>query len=146
MKVWALMMVVALAVFGWVLPAGAGKIQLTDQELDAVGAGDSAAAASQVGLGSANASSASNGIDGPTATSASVVVTNPTNAAAAASGANASVIVNAGTHAGTAGAAAGSNVDPLGTKGTKFSKLKAEWTPGLVQIGISHGLCKGVCP
>ena len=39
MKVWALILVIALGIFGWVLPARAGKVMMTDQELDGVSGG-----------------------------------------------------------------------------------------------------------
>ncbi len=146
MKAWALMLVVALGVFGMALPAGAAKVTLTDMELDDVGAGDSAAAASQVGLGSARAASASNGIDGPTSTTANVVVDTPTTAAAAAAGNHPGVAATAGNDLGTAGAQAGSNTPGFGNGKTLFSKLKAVWTFGATQIGVQKGVCKGICP
>jgi len=60
MKAWALMLVVALALFGWVVFAGAAKVQLTDLELDGVAGGDSSVAGDQTGLGSSSASAQSN--------------------------------------------------------------------------------------
>ncbi len=39
MKLWALVLVVALGIVGWVLPAQAGKVVMTDQELDEVSGG-----------------------------------------------------------------------------------------------------------
>ena len=144
MKAWALMLVVALGVFGMVLPAGAAKVQLSDLEMDEVSGGDSAAAASQAGLGRATASSSSNGIDGPTTSSTSAVVSSSI-ATAAASGINAVVAAIAGLHKALATAGAGTNQDPAGSKKTKESATNSV-TPGSTQIGVRHGKCVGICP
>ncbi len=140
MKAWAFILVVALLVSGSALPAGAAKIQLTDQEMDAVGAGDSSVAVSQVGLGSASGSSFSSGIDGITNTTARANFANVI-PVASASGSNAITSTHVGNKFVLDGTAmAGTNVPPFGIK-EDIAEITVLRNPGQAEFGCRGGVC-----
>ena len=140
MKAWVLILAVGLAGYGWVPPAGAAKIQLTDQELDAIGAGDSSVAVAQVGLGSASGSSFSSGIDGITNTTARANFADVI-PVASASGSNPITSTNAGNKLLLDGTAmAGTNVPPFGNK-EDIAEIRVLRNPGRAEFGCRGGGC-----
>ncbi len=132
-----LMLAIALGVGGWVLPAEAGKVAMTDQELDGVSAGDVAVATGQSGLGSGSSSAS----DGSNSARVSVVVSSPPLANQVCIGVN--IVCVSSTDSRDLGISlglVGDNIAPLGIKKTK-ADTSATRTPGGTEIGCRQAGC-----